>query len=485
MKRPLKWYDTITINIYFTGLTSLSQTMTPLVLPLLIQQFVGEEKKATYYGTIRLWSLMIALLVQSLMGMISDRSTSKFGRRRPFILIGTIIDIILIIAISFTTGLEGLQGFWILFILMLLLMVSANTAHAAAQGLIPDLVPEDQRGIFSGVKSLLEVPIPLIIVPFTIGAAISAGNLFAGILILCAILLVTALITMFVPETQYPREKEPINWEPFLRLFLMTALFTGIILAVGFLVRQAGSFLGATELSNSIILMTLLGLVGMLLAVGIGVHFCVKVGVGTTDRSNQPFTWWIINRLSFLIGSTNIASFAVFFLQGRLGLERELAVAPATRLIMIVGIFVLILAIPSGWLADKIGKKSLVGLSGALAVVGTVILISSPSMVFIYIGGILIGSAAGLFYTSNWALGTLLVPKDSAGHYLGISNLAGAGAGAVGAYIGGPIADYFTNTFPNFPGLGYVVLFSIYGMLFLFSIFALSKIKLGDHLTPG
>ena len=66
-----------------------------------------------------------------------------------------------------------------------------------------------------------------------------------------------------------------------------------------------------------------------------------------------------------------------------------------------------------------------------------------PSLPVIYLGGVIIGIATGLFFASNWALGTVLVPKEEAGRYLGISNLAGAGAGAVGAYIGGPIADYF------------------------------------------
>lgn len=81
--RTFKWYDMITVNIYYLALTMLSQTLVPLVLPLLVQQFVGETQKATYLGTIRLWGLMVALLAQAFWGMISDRSTSRWGRRRP------------------------------------------------------------------------------------------------------------------------------------------------------------------------------------------------------------------------------------------------------------------------------------------------------------------------------------------------------------------------------------------------------------------
>ena len=75
----------------------------------------------------------------------------------------------------------------------------------------------------------------------------------------------------------------------------------------------------------------------------------------------------------------------------------------------------------------------------------------------------MIGVGIGIFYVSSWALGTKIVPKENAGKYLGLSNLAGAGAGAVGAYIGGPIADT----------LGYIALFILYGSLFIISIVAL------------
>jgi hypothetical protein len=46
----------------------------------------------------------------------------------------------------------------------------------------------------------------------------------------------------------------------------------------------------------------------------------------------------------------------------------------------------------------------------------------------------------------------------------------------VGAYIGGPIADFFTGHVPQAPGLGYVLLFAIYGVLFLFSTLAISRV---------
>ncbi|HOS80219.1 MAG TPA: hypothetical protein PLQ85_12050, partial [Anaerolineae bacterium] len=54
----------------------------------------------------------------------------------------------------------------------------------------------------------------------------------------------------------------------------------------------------------------------------------------------------------------------------------------------------------------------------------------------------------------------------------------GAGAGAIGTYIGGPIADFFTVHTPQTPGLGYIVIFAIYGLLFLLSTAALAGVQL-------
>ena len=116
------------------------------------------------------------------------------------------------------------------------------------------------------------------------------------------------------------------------------------------------------------------------------------------------------------------------------------------------------------------------GLSGVLAFLGTIILLLSPTLTVIMIGGSIVGAAIGVFFTTNWALGTDIVPKKDAGKFLGISNLAGAGAGAVGAYIGGPIADYFTASFPQTPGLGYMLIFAIYAALFLISSIVLIKV---------
>jgi len=116
----------------------------------------------------------------------------------------------------------------------------------------------------------------------------------------------------------------------------------------------------------------------------------------------------------------------------------------------------------------------LVAGSGLLAALGTLLLLLGGSIPMVLVSGSIIGLATGTFFASNWAMGTDLAPKQDAGRYVGISNLAGAGAGIVGAGIGGPLADFFNQIQP---GLGYLVIFSIYGGLFLLSTLTLTQVR--------
>jgi MFS family permease len=421
---------------------------------------------------------MVALLAQSMMGMLSDRSMLRWGRRRPFIFAGTLGDLVFLSAIGFLAGIEGMVGYWLLFLFAIFLQISSNTAHAAEQGLIPDVVPEDHRGRFSGIKAVFEVPLPVILVSFTIGKLIASGQMWAGILLAMGIVTLVMLLTMLVHEEPLMEAPPPLDWTPFLRLVAMTAFFTLVILGVGQVVKWVSTLL--IDISSATLLfviMGILGLVAMVIAVAMGVYFSVRVGVGEDAKKNPSFTWWVINRLFFLVGTTNLSGFAIYFFQGRLGFVQEKAAGPAAQLMMLVGVFILLSALPSGWLADRFGHKRMVMLSGLVAALGTAITVLTTNLSIIYVGGCLIGIATGFFFTSNWALGTNLVPKTEAGRYLGLSNLAGAGAGAVGGYIGGPIADFFTAQFPQIPGLGYVLLFSLYGVMFLLSVVTLAGVR--------
>ena len=472
--------ELLSINVYYLGITTLAQTMTPLVIPLLVQQFVGQDQQAALYGNLRLWTLMVAILTQSLFGMISDRSTIRWGKRKPFILAGTLLNLAIIILIGYSASLHGFGGYWILFTLVILLMIAVNIAQGALQGFIPDLVPESSRGIASGIKALFEIPFPLILVALLIGPLVANDQLWSALLVLVVVLVVCMLLTMLVREGPPQPPTGKFDWKPYLRLLLMTGAFTGVILVMGGVVKISTYLLPKDlALNPALIIFGIIGLVTMLAAIGLGVIISIQIGLGShADRSNINFTWWVINRLAFLAASTSLASFALFFLQGRLGFTKEEAARPASLLLLVVGMFILLTALPSGWVSDWIGYKPVIALSGIIAAIGVGIIILPRNLIGVYAGAVLVGIATGIFYTTNWALGTKIVPRLEAGRYLGISNLAGAGAGAAGAFIGGPVADHFTTNYPSHPGIGYVVLFAIYGILFLFSVIALRFVEI-------
>lgn len=468
--KQLRWYDYITINIYWLGLTTISQS-NGLIVPLLVQRFVGVERQATAFGRLRLYTLMTALLIQALAGLLSDRSTLRWGRRRPFILIGTLLNIICLI------GIGASPSYWLLFGAVMLSQIASNIAHGAEQGMIPDLVPDDRRGRFSGVKSMMEL-LPVIVVALTISPLVGAGRMWAGIFVASGILFLSMALTMLVRETPLRKRPEPLDWRPFGRLVAMTATFLIVILGLGGAIRGLSALLsGIDSISLLAVAMGIGGTLAMAAAIVIGVWASVRICIEPEAASQATsFSWWVVNRLAFLVGATNLAGFAVYFLQGRLGLAGNAAAEPAAQMMLLIGMLVLLGALPSGWLADRIGRKKLVTSSGIIAAIGTIILVLAPNLGTIYVGGSIVGAASGVFFTTNWALGTDLVPKETAGRYFGIANLAGAGAGAVGSYIGGPIADFFTTNVPQIPGLGYVILLAIYGMLFLLSSLVMLKI---------
>jgi MFS family permease len=215
----------------------------------------------------------------------------------------------------------------------------------------------------------------------------------------------------------------------------------------------------------------------MIVAVVTGVWSGTFATLGRDARRNSSFTWWVVNRLMFLAAATSLQGSIFYFVMYAFKLTDEAASGLTGTLTTVIGVFILLTALASGWIADRIGRKRLVGISGVVAALGNLLLLSTiwvPNLVIVYIAGTIIGAATGLFMTANWALGTDLVPDAEAGRYLGVSNLAGAGAGIVGAGIGGLVAD-FVNHYQM--GLGYFAIFAAYAVLFALSAVSLRWVR--------
>ena len=85
-----------------------------------------------------------ALIVYPLTGALSDRTTSRFGRRRPWILVGTLVFAISLFLLGIQTTITGVGVFWALALSGFCVVSAAITAT------ISDQVPVNQRGFVSG-----------------------------------------------------------------------------------------------------------------------------------------------------------------------------------------------------------------------------------------------------------------------------------------------------------------------------------------------
>jgi MFS family permease len=487
-QRPeLRWHEYITINIYWLGFNVASGSITPLLLPYLVALFVPEGQKNTYLANIRVISLAMAMLAQPVAGMLSDRCTHSLGRRRPYIIGGTLFNLLFLVVVGISPLFAGStvqRGFFsgvgmaylVLLAGIVLLQISSNVALGAVLGLIPDLVPRHQRGRASGVKAVMEL-LP-VFGAIVVGGLLSQGRIWLTIGIVMAALLISLLITVATVHEK-PLEEKPAEGvrEPLLRLVALTVIFVAATRAGVAIVNYSGTQLArlGAEPTVQVVVVGVVGLLAMAGSIFLGVYLGAWVGIGRDAPQQTSFIWWVINRLLFLAGVGSIQGFALYYLADVLQVaDSELWTGV---LMAVVAVFLIATALGGGYLADRMGRRRLVGLSGVVAAGGTLVLLLARDVPMVIVAGSIIGMGAGTFMATSWALGTDLAPPAEAGRYLGISNLAGAGAGIVGTGIGGPMADFFNALRP---GLGYLVIFALYGVLFLLSAAALTRVRVSS-----
>ena len=362
----------VTMNVYWFGLAFLWNGLHPIILPALLLQWVPDSLKNTYLGGMTFVGLILAMVIQPLVGAFSDRTRSRWGRRRPWILAGTLFSLV------FLAGMALAGGLWGLLLGYLLLQVASNTAHGPAQGLIPDLVPSDRRGLASGIKNLFDMG-GLVVTSLVAGQLMGQDNPGLAFAITGSVLVACALITILAtPE-------KPIS---------------------------------AADPSPA----------------GASLRSLVQVDF----RRYPAYTWLLLSRFLILLGIYAVQGFAQYFIRDRLGVSNAAEVTG--NLMATIGLTLTLLVFPAGWLSDRFGRLRLNLFSGALASLGILLLILVKDVTSLYLFGAIIGMATGIFLSVNWALATDLIPLEEAGKYLGLSNLATAGASAA-SRLGGPFID--------------------------------------------
>jgi Na+/melibiose symporter-like transporter len=140
--------DYVKITVLGFGITAFWSSVGSVILPMRLLDLVPESEKSTYLGYITFIGLILAMVVQPIVGLVSDRSSLAWGRRRPFIAAGVLLTLLFLPGIGLFGSIVALA------VTYCLLQLSLNTAQGPYQGFIPDLVPENKRGQASGVKQL-------------------------------------------------------------------------------------------------------------------------------------------------------------------------------------------------------------------------------------------------------------------------------------------------------------------------------------------
>jgi MFS family permease len=141
----------------------------------------------------------------------------------------------------------------------------------------------------------------------------------------------------------------------------------------------------------------------------------------------------------------------------------------------------ILLVLVGGWLTDKYGAKRILVIGTFISAGGMLLMLLATDMRGLIVFGTILGAGIGLFLTSNWALANRLAPQQEAGKYLGLTNLATAGAAAL-SRLEGPALDWLNAAWPG-AWIGYKGLFVFGAVFMLLSVFLLRKIDVKSGNT--
>jgi len=392
------------------GLTFSSNIQDPPLMTYKVRQLAPNLPNTTL-GILGFIGLLVAMAVQPIVGVFSDRAKTKLGRRLPFLIGGAV----LIAASLFLLTLA--PTLWVLLIGVILIQFSSNILQGPWQALIPDLVPEGQRGQASSLKAVMDIIA-------TVGAGAVAG-----------ILLGSAGQKLFGAYAIYVTAAAPVV------VFILFVTLTAI---------WARELPGATSEAVA----------------SRPIGEALKSAFYVDFRENPIFGWWFANRILFWGSFIAINTFLINYLVDVIRMNQADAQSFYGTLKVILGVALIVVALVSGWLSDRFGRKPVMQAAGLVSFAGAVLLLVVRDRTLIIVAGGIIGMGIGAFLSANWALATDIVPREETARYLGIANIATCIGSGVARLLGGVLIDPI-NKLLGSSSLGYQSLFILATLCFL------------------
>lgn len=387
----------------------------------------GDEVKGRVLGGVLLAGAFISMVVAPVIGALSDRVTLPLGRRRPWMIAGTLLNVVGLLGMAYLPR-QGDMSTLIPFILAFMLVEFANNvASAPYAALIPDVVPAEQRGAASGWMGLMTM----------LGNATGAllglfitvlGGLTGIYWIIIAVMLLGMVVTVAGVKEPPAPEVPPFTWRGFLR------------------------------------------------------------GLWLDPRQYSDFAWVFLTRLLIFMGVFTVQEFLQFYMKDVIGTPFVLfGVQVATLPEEAVSFFLLALllgavvsSLAAGVFSDRFGRKKPVYVSSALMGLVTAIFVFYGNFELAVLLGILFGLGYGAYMAVDWALATDVLPSiaDYAKD-MGIWHVASVLPQVVATPIAGVLLDRFqiVGRGVGQPNLGYQVIFGVAVLYFLLGTLLVKKIR--------
>ncbi|MEV7607376.1 MFS transporter [Paenarthrobacter sp. NPDC089322] len=322
----------------------------------------------------------VSMVANPLFGAFSDRTTSRFGRRVPWVLIGAILGAAALVALA------GAPDVAVMTVLWCVVQAGANGMYAAITAAIPDRVPVVQRGTVGGLAAMGQT---VGILLGAVIAAVVAGDFAAGYWLCAAALLAGVVLYLFKSDDQpLPQQERP----PF----------------------SLRSFLGGFWVSPK-------------RHPDFGWAWLTRLLVST---GNHMVTLYLLYFLSDAV-----------HLEETEGIKPEFGVLILTGLYALT---VIITSVLGGRLSDRMGKrKPLVIASSVIIAVASLILAFAPTWIGALAGAIVLGLGFGAYLAVDFALITQVLPTAmDRGKDLGVINIANSLPQVIAPLLAFPFVEY-------------------------------------------
>jgi len=181
------------------------------LLPRLAEQVSPTSKEATLGWILGVGALM-SVIGNPLAGALSDRTTSRLGRRKPWVLYGAMLGAFGIVALCLQSTVLGLAVVWGF------CQATINGAYAGLTATIPDQVPVRQRGFVSGWVGLAQtvgIVLGVALVSIVVRPLVPGAVLIAILLVLLVLPFVLRIKDIPLPV----EEREPFHLLTFVKGF--------------------------------------------------------------------------------------------------------------------------------------------------------------------------------------------------------------------------------------------------------------------------